>query len=242
MKSKSKLYKWNLIRGEVEPIVNLKEYIPQVYELRLIQSARALLSFSIKYKNHLSEDKRKEFLENKNILDRFFKKMVYDKKMLRKKEIDTVIGIYLYQLKNIKGLYKSLRESNKTRKYWIYLMGIHSISSYYQTELELYKYFGIKEDTTFIQDILNACLVCKNIIIELIRYEDMEKNSTTEKNEANNKLTDKDIETAIKSVEEFIFELIDEVLYPVKHEHNRQSHYIQAKNKKILGKLDVPNQ
>lgn len=223
--------------------MNLKEYVNQVYELRLIQSSKALLSFFMEQKIALPINALENLDKDKQMIENFYTKMMINGEMLTDEEIDELLSIYLIYSDSVSQMYQSRNQHNVIEKYAIYLMTTCCIYKYYKVESMIYELLNKQEDS-MLQDILDTCLITRDLLYGLIMYEEFKnkKGNTTGYNMEKKKqleerfqnLKETDITLIVNDIEEFISDCLDEVLYPVKHEYNRQILYIQKKNEIMI--------
>jgi len=76
--------------------MNLKEHVSQIYELRLIQSSKAFISFYKEIKIPFSGDITINFHKDGQIIEKLYNKLVIEQRRLTNKEIDKLLSIYSY--------------------------------------------------------------------------------------------------------------------------------------------------
>lgn len=228
-----------MTRKEGGFIVNLKDYIPQIYELRLVQSSQALLTFFMEQKTFCPEEALKDLEQDKHKVDDYYEILVEKGKKLTTEEIDELLSIYLLHSYSVKRIYKLKDQCSQMEKYIIYLMGVNCIRKYFQTDIDICNTIHIQEDVT-VQDILDACYICRDLLIGLMKYKDMKHRDGSKKDislpNRLKELTETDIEDLTKDIDLFVSDCLKEVLFPVKHEYKRQARYIRKKNERLISR------
>lgn len=222
--------------------MNLKEHVSQIYELRLIQSSKAFISFYKEIKIPFSGDITINFHKDGQIIEKLYNKLVIEQCRLTNKEIDKLLSIYLFYSYSVNQVYQSRTKCSSVEKYSIYLMAVSCIYKYYQIEASIYEVLNIEKDI-IVEDIINACLIIRDLLTGLINYTLITNGKLVLEKEKNNILSkrfkdirEEDIQLIEQDVESFVNDYLEEVLYPVKFEFDRQVSYIQTKNKLLISR------
>jgi len=225
-------------KGMNYKLMNLKKYINQIYELRLIQSTKAFISFFEEIKTVLPKDVTENFDRDKQLIENLYNKLMAGKRMLTDKEIDKLLSIYLIYSYSVNQIYQSKTKCSNIGKYSIYLIVTSCIYKYYQIEYDIYESLNIPKNV-MVQDLMDACLTIRNLLMGLINYEQYINSELSSQKEIekikvlNNRFKDikkEDIQSIKQDIEIFTNDCLNEVLYPVKYEYDRQLAYIQKKN------------
>lgn len=220
--------------------MNFKKYINQIYEFRLIQSSKALISFYKEIQTFFPNDIIMDFDKDNKIIEKLYHKLIIKRRKLTDKEIDRLLAIYLFYSCLANQIYQLQETCSNIERYSIYLMVASCIYKYYQIEATICEIFNISKDI-IIENIINGCLIIRNLLMELINYDLVtnkklcfEKNKIPPLSKRFQNITKEDIKLIEEDIKMFIDNYWKEVLYPVKFEFDRQISDVQERNKKFF--------
>lgn len=232
--------------------MNLKKYIKQIYELRLIQSSKAFISFYKEIRTTLPNSGDAvngdvmDFDKDGMLIENLYNKLVIKKHRLTNKEIDELLTVYLIYSFSINKTYQSKTECTNIERYTIYLMAVGCIYKYYQIESNICKALNIPKDI-IVEDIINACLITRDLLTGLINYDllmsgqlPLEENTVKTLSSRFKDVKEEDIRSIEQDVKTFTDDYLNGVLYPVQSEFDRQILYAKMENEMLMSdKKDV---
>jgi len=221
--------------------MNFKKYINQTYELRLIQSSKAFISFYKEIKIALPDDIIMNFDKDSQIIEKLYNKLIIKRCGLTDKEIDELLSIYLLYSYSVNQTYQSKVKYSNIERYFIYLMAVSCIYKYYQIEANICEILNIPKDI-IVEDIINACLIIRDLVTGLINYDFITNQNLFLEKEDKIKVMSKrlqdiskeEIQLIEQDIKTFLDDYLEEVLYPVRFEFDRQISYAQKKNKILM--------
>ena len=218
-------------------LVNLKEYIPQIYELRLAQSSSAILHCFIKHKRFFPKIVRGDLEQDKKTVDGYLRKMVEKGQNLTDKEVDNLLSIYLFHSYVAKEMCKAKNKHSRMERYATCFLAVCCISEYFQMEAGIHEHLNIPVDPV-VYEIVDICSACKGLLVSMAIYEEVQKSQEQLQPHENvaERLTEPNTEQITKNIEDFISDYLDEVLFPVNYEHGRQVQYTWLENKRLTSR------
>jgi len=232
--------------------MNLKKHIKQIYELRLIQSSKAFISFYKEIRTTLPNSGNTvngdvmDFDKDGILIENLYNKLVIKKHRLTNKEIDELLTVYLIYSFLINKTYQSKTECTNIERYAIYLMAVGCIYKYYQIESNICKVLNISKDI-IVEDIINACLITRDLLTGLINYDllmskkiSLEENAVKTLSSRFKNVSEEDIRSIEQDVKVFVDDYLKGVLYPVQSEFDKQILYAKMENEMLMSdKKDI---
>lgn len=223
--------------------MNLKNVIPQIYEYRIIQSTKAIISCFIENAPLLPKYQSKEVNESKEYIDYVYDKILKRRKRLSIKEINNIVNLFSLYSYRLNELYnkRKIKES-KITKYSIYYIANKCVREYYRILLEEKKEFN---GNMFVEkEMIDTCDRMSDMIMILITLEQAANNENNmwksvvdevkAKLDENIDFKDENIKNMEEDLEEFLTLSLDDIFNTVKSEYKIQLAYIKKDNSKLL--------
>lgn len=224
--------------------MNIKKYIPQIYEFRIIQSTKAIIDVLVKSMDKIDifKDRIENIKDDKYFIDYLYYEILYKGKKIKSKDIDYSINLYSIYTNKIKTMFNKYYGTKKIdeKKIATYYLISNCILEYLKLENELYSKFNynIAVPTSLLDNTKNINIILSNLFFKELKTK--EKNISKEEMEIIKSLNKifSNKEKILKNIELFLADYLYRIIYTVKIEYFVQFNYIKKENEKILLNID----